>query len=345
MADRIPVRHLTILLLKEGETESAALRDDVPHDRHDLRSDLPFSGSLYVKRARPVPPKWLQFVNEGLEDPVSVTNRSSAAVLWVEAANRAFAITFGTGRYLLRQDSFERRFGLRVVLNAVDPLKLRSLDTQVFEEMSVQTRRLTSRASGVASFGVDPVRDMLRAVTGEPSDVSVGRRLTGSDSLVVNVQCRFDQLAEKCALYLDLHEREDYKENFAWVDHIAKVTDPAVIAELDERLVSALLEGQTESTYLAPPEAIEWTDVESIRYEGTGSRVRFDDLNIEDYLHLLAESEREITLDTLKRHKAVLVASQHGGVYANRRCWPWGKVTTGPRTTTCRRLAQGTEVG
>ena len=45
---------------------------------------------------------------------------------------RIFAVVFGHGRHLLNDGVTEERFGLKVVLNSVDPKNLRSIDKTTF---------------------------------------------------------------------------------------------------------------------------------------------------------------------------------------------------------------------
>lgn len=78
-----------------------------------------------------------------------------------------------------------RRAGLRSEgrPNTVAPDGLKSVDAKTIEETTLHTRRDVSRDSAFAAFGLDPSRDLLRAVTGTPQDGTLAHRLTGADSL------------------------------------------------------------------------------------------------------------------------------------------------------------------
>ena len=58
----------------------------------------------------------------------------------VRASDHLFAFSFGGGRYLLRDDRLERDFGLRIVLNSVDPESLRSVDVRTLDADDPITR-------------------------------------------------------------------------------------------------------------------------------------------------------------------------------------------------------------
>jgi uncharacterized protein (TIGR04141 family) len=312
-------RQFTVYLLKDGTDLDDAAKADVADTRHVLRRGLPFTGRLYVQHARPVPPNWLQFVAEGVQDEVGrLMNSHCSALLLLKAGRRVFAITFGYGRSMLKQELIERRFGLLILLNRVDPEKLRSLDTYVFEDLAVQTKRQTSRAAGVLDFGVDPTRDIVRAVTGEPDNQEFGKRISGSDAVVVTVDIAFADLGDLCTRLLRAFRETRYRERFAWVDYIKKVQDPTQIARLDGYLIEELRAGNTDTIYLAPPESVEWENVDGVRYKGTGARGAQEEMDLDTYLRLLREPNA-ISIEQLKSHRIELLSAQS----QQRRYGPW----------------------
>src|SRR5690606_10645263 len=119
---------------------------------------------------------------------LNVKTASASGLLILKAAERYFALSFGFGRNFLDPSKIERRFGLKVALNRIDAQQIRSLDTKTFEDMVVSKTTQTSKNAELSNFGVDAVRDLLRAVTGKPSDESLGRTITGSDALVLTTK-------------------------------------------------------------------------------------------------------------------------------------------------------------
>ncbi|MEA2231579.1 MAG: hypothetical protein QOD83_1395 [Solirubrobacteraceae bacterium] len=97
------------------------------------------------------------------DDLDDLFNASTSAALLVEADERLFALTFGHGRHLLEPEAIEQDFGLKVVLNTVEPTQLKSVDARTIDELTVHTRRDVSRDSSFSAFGLDPTRDLLRA--------------------------------------------------------------------------------------------------------------------------------------------------------------------------------------
>ncbi|MCC7137659.1 MAG: TIGR04141 family sporadically distributed protein [Planctomycetes bacterium] len=308
-------RQFTIFLLKADVADpQGALKPDARVTAHAVRQRLPFTGTCFFRDERRNRPGWLPLLIEGVENPPEdLRNASNGAVLVVRSSGRLFAFAFGYGRALLRPDAYERRFGLRVVLNTVDPKRLRSIDSQTFEDLSLQSKRQVSQASGVEEFGLDIERDMLRAVTGQPRDPSLAKVLSGSDALAVTCVAEFKDLAEKCAALLRAYESTDYKAAFEWIDHIEPVTDPDTIRDLDARLLAALNSKRVEHVHLSPPQVIDWERIGGFLLPGMrkGSSEPRPEMEITE---LLSSRPEPLTREALKSGSIRAIASDSDSV-------------------------------
>ena len=298
-----------IYLLKERCSDPGdAIRDT---DEQNNPSDLirrplvsPLRGLLITKRSYSKKPAWASFLEEGVEDTLEELSSASAAALLVLKANdRCFALTNGYAKSILDPSMIERRFGLKVALNAIDPNQLRSVDSRTVEEMTFHTRRQASRTSEVSSFGLDTSRDLLRGVTGTPRDSSLGSRMSGDEAVTLSVPTSVSDLPELCSKLLELYASEAYKERFEWIDHLQLVSDPEMLTRLDTELSNALSERRTEKMHLAPPEALEWQNVSGFYYwNPEKDSPKHEDLDIDDALNELAEHSRgDLTGDYLHR--------------------------------------------
>jgi uncharacterized protein (TIGR04141 family) len=243
-------------------------------------------GELYLKQPSSNKPSWFPFVAAGLADPGALDgflNTSISAVLLVRVEGRAFAIAFGYGRTMLDPEVLESRFGLRVVLNAVDPERLRSVDARTLEEVSLQSRRQLSRGASIRSFELDLNRDLLRGVAGEPDKKGFADRLAGSVALAIETELEFSGIPAKCRQALKLFGWTTYKRRFPWVDHVQLVTDPIEIARLDHALDAQLAQTNYDLLYLAAPEIIDYERIDYFRYSGDTTR-QFYELDWGDYL-------------------------------------------------------------
>ncbi|MGC4033100.1 MAG: TIGR04141 family sporadically distributed protein [Tepidisphaeraceae bacterium] len=176
---------LRALLIKTDFTDPATILKDTALDEHPLDLALPFSGRLYVKPQEKSVPSWVAFIKPHINGDLSkLKNASTAAVLLVKVDGRTIAFTFGHGRNLLNPEAWERDFGLKVALDTVAVKSLRSVDCRTFEELTLQTRRQLSRASGFDRFGLNVTQDLVRQVTGVPENEAFVRCVAGSDGLM-----------------------------------------------------------------------------------------------------------------------------------------------------------------
>jgi uncharacterized protein (TIGR04141 family) len=176
------------------------------------------------------------------------------------------------------------------------------VDVHTVEELTLHTGRQTSRSSGLEAFGVDVVRDLLRAVRGEPRDQDLARRLGGSDGLRFESAVELPDLGDKCRDLLAMFESESYKTAFAWYDHLRPVSDPAQIAALDERLLAALVGDRQHQPHLAPPEPLDWDSVEGLTFSKQRDSIPGSELELDDYL-LAVGDLHELSRDDLHRDR------------------------------------------
>lgn len=278
-------QHLIAFLLREEiATFEAALENPEEVDAVDLMDGLPFEGRLFVRRPAVHPPGWLEFVRSGIAADLSgLLNSGTAAVLVIYVRGRLFAFTFGYGRFLLRTDCWVRDFGLKVVLNTVDPDRLRSVELRVVEEMVISRRTDASRASSPGSFGLDPGRDIMRGVAGQPTETALyGKQIFGSDAVAANLKVEFRDLGDTAARFLAAYNDTVYRARFGWVDQVKIVKRRDLVESLEAALLAALADDTEPRPYLAPPEMLPWANVEFTYTCDRGAR--HADLDLDDYL-------------------------------------------------------------
>src|SRR3989442_994238 len=188
---------LSIYLLKqEVPNVEAAVRSNPTLHRVSIGRGRGTIGTLFYYTTPSRPPRWTAFFGGYLE-PRELLSSSIAAVLIVRVAGRLFALTFGTGRHLLSPGSFEEDFGLRATLNSVNPDRIRTIDRKALDATGRHSREQASRNIPIIEFGLDIDKDILRAVSGPPEDLSLGSRLAGADALSVVVETRLDDVQSR----------------------------------------------------------------------------------------------------------------------------------------------------
>ncbi|WP_438023460.1 DUF6119 family protein [Sorangium sp. So ce233] len=316
---KVKVRPLNIRLLKSSLAAAKdAFRDPRSLIQHPLKKKIGFKGSLFIPRVPSrKPPAWVDLLNEGAESPLSLVNASSSAVLIVETSQRFFAISFGYGSNLLRQELIERDFGLKVALNTVDPDALRSVDMDTREDLMLHTRRQASAGSRLPTFGLDVTRDLMRSVTGLLRDPSIGRQVTGSDALALNAQIEFTGLGAKCDRLLHEYGKKDYLKEFAFVDHVRKIRDPNLRDELDQLLAQDLRAGASKSAYLAAPKPIEWDRFAAFNYSTEGHADDHPDLELAHYLDTIDTGA--LSINKLRKDR---IGIKYADADVTREKWP-----------------------
>lgn len=245
---------------------------------------------LYISTHALKPPKW-STTFKGLVEPGKFgMTMAPGAVVLVEAANRTFAITFGTGRYMLEPECWEERFGLLVVLNSIKENAIKSIDKKTIDSISRQTREQASRDVGAHDFGLDVERDLLRAVTGTPEDKELGLRLYGMDSLKATVKADLADLPKILPKFLERYKDKSYKDTFPWIDQLSEVKRKSIKITLNKQLLRIIEQRRFERCWLAPPDIIEWDVIAGFRYGQSKKRDLHADLDFEEFLAEIGEA-------------------------------------------------------
>lgn len=297
-------QRLTIFLLQTISEPRQAIAQGKSPTAVELDASRGVEGTFFFLSKPPSPPSWVPYVKEIAPTTPDLFSSSASGLLVVNAHDRHFALTFGYGRSLLDLSKIERQFGLKVALNRIDPAQLRSMDTKTFEDLVVTRSLQASKSTDLPTFGIDVSRDILRAVTGEPRDTSLSRRLSGADALVLGIASKASELPKLLGEILDAFAEDAYKDNFAWIDHLSLITDHVLIDALDERLAEQLALGDTGGTHMAMPEPLNWEDIESFKI--TGSQGIFQDLDLDEYLESLGDGRPKITVSILKGRRVAV---------------------------------------
>jgi uncharacterized protein (TIGR04141 family) len=220
-----------------------------------------------------------------------------------------FAVTFGFGRFLLKPGTIKRNYGLRVALNAIYPKhgrgeglnleRLRSVDSKTVAATTSRTRRQTDRTSDFESFNVDIERDFLSGLTGTPIDAELwGRRIDGSDAVHLHKPVTFAQLGDVCRQF-EKHSKK-VPHDFEWVDNIFAIRDPELLDSLRTRLLNMIRQDKIEALELAPPELVEWGDIDHFAFSFATDEP-FSDPGIEEYISRLRSRNKlsDLTLSQL----------------------------------------------
>lgn len=315
-----PTRLLNVHLLKEGTSDPK----EIFQDADSLKSyEVPIGnsllGRLYVGQSRVRSPRWLRLFSSVLKtDDLGLRVASASAVLIVKLKGRILALSFGQGRFLLRSENLEEHFGLHATLNAIDREHIRAIERKRFDAVARHTREQASREVSLADFGIDMEQDLIRALTGPPSDTSVGKRISGRDSLTVAVPAALEELDDLLSRYLTLGLDDAYKKEFPEIGNIVEVNRKEKREELDEFLLKKIEQKSLDRLWLSVPEALDWSDVEGFRYSAAGSATIYPDIHFDSYFEQVGAPEN-VSIAGLKRRSVYCVSASTEGVIGS---WP-----------------------
>lgn len=260
-AGHVAVHTVSIYLLKESTTgPSDALRPteeraDSSISEHRVEAGET-TGTLFLSERDPRTPSWMAWLQQAATPPIDGAVSGFSGVLVLQAAGRWFAVTFGGGRHLLDRASYERRFGLKVTLNTVDPERLRGAQSRTFSSYALHVQRQLSRLSTVEALELDVQRDLVTALDGVPANESVGKRIEGRDAVRLTADIEVHQLSAKCAELYAQSRLTRYQDAFPWIDTIEEITDPTELEAARGKLTTALGQRAFQKFDLFPPELV-----------------------------------------------------------------------------------------
>ena len=290
MANRLKTQKLSIRLLKEGLEPEDSLRSESKVKLNDWSRIEGAKISLGNMGGHSAP-KWADFLDLGDNEKNELRNRTTYGIVFVPTSNRWFAVSFGMGHVKLDPSKYEQNFGLRTVLNTVNPEQIRSVDIRTPDENTLTRRSQTSRASDQTAFNIDSNCDIVYSLAGIPDSDDLGSSIVGKDSLVIHRKTVVDDLPEICSEVYDHYKKKDYEKHFGWIDQILHIRDKKLIEKLDTRLVDTIkesIEGSvTDNLYLAFPVIYDPEKKNSIRYKGFRSSDLHLDLDVLEYIEAL----------------------------------------------------------
>lgn len=293
---------LSIYLAKEGCSDEGDLLK-IEDAKEPIALEVGGSQvTLYVKRETPKPPPtWTKLFSSAFDLPPNIfgsTQTVGAAAIF-RHGNRTYILTFGSGYHLLRTESVERDFGLRVTLSSVDPDKLRSVDKASYDDNPLNSRTQSSTEVDIFELQMDSELEMLYAVTGVSRVPIFGSHVTGRDALTIAVDTN---LAGIPSILDEAFKRYTgaLPPEFEWVDNIRRVKDSGVIAVLDSCLDDELSAQRDALLWLGEPEIVDWESQVGYSFDMYSNTPRHVVLRIEELAAYLQAHKRKMDVDTLK---------------------------------------------
>lgn len=270
-------------------------------------------GWLVAKKPKSIPPSWASFFQYHFDVKQLGFNSSTGAIFIIKCDDRFFILSFGVGHYLIKSDSVENNFGLKVSLNCLDENCIRCVDKSSLEAHPKESREQSTNITDLQFFGIDVERDLLKAVTGSVKKEyeKLGCRITGRDQVQFSSHVCLDGLSDYLNVLLKAYNSSSYKDGaFSWVDHIGEVKDQAVVCMLDDDLINRLKSHDFNKVWLSVPEIVDWERTVGFKYISKRDSVQYD-VRLDDFIKYLVNNKEEISLDVLKNKKIFSVDANY----------------------------------
>jgi len=278
-------------------------------------------GTFYFEESSVGTPSWVkEFFGGSLASGLKLLAASARGVLLVPVTHKNktvnFIVSFGLGRHLLKPGVIEDRFGLKVVLNSVNPESLRSIDKTTLGSVPKHTREQIGKDSIAGDFGIDIEQDLVSSVTGKSRAEygQLGKTITGKDALAVSAKVDVSNIQDFLAFCYERYLSDEYKKDFEWIDQIAEVRNSKKNEALNDLLISKIHNNEFGRIWMAVPEVVDWVDIRGFRYLFRKEADIVDDLDIKDFLKAAAAAEKTIDIDFLKRSRVFVISSKDEGV-------------------------------
>lgn len=281
---------LTVLLIKsEFDDFKQVIRDDISN----LGSfEIDGIGTVYYVNSNVYKPSWISsfFINDkNFED--KLWNSSSKANLLIKTTvgkneERIFALVFGRGSSLLKDNTIEDRFGLKTALNLIGEKNIRNISKTVIGGSQKNTIEQMPKQSTIDEFEIDIDTDLINRVTGKVAEGKfIQGTVTGSDSLLVKHSVDISNIIFFLRQVYECYLSKEYLKSFEWIDQVKNVKDKFLLSLLDDQLVKALND-KNNDFWMAVPEIIDWNNIQGFKITGVRDEI-FDDIYIEKVLKSL----------------------------------------------------------
>ncbi|HUW05876.1 MAG TPA: DUF6119 family protein [Williamwhitmania sp.] len=297
---------LAIYLLKDSiRNYKEALKDKVRYKEYDFNEKIKVSGKVLIGLTKENEPDWRSLIQEGIKDKLPPLNNSSnRAVVFFLIDDRYFAIPFGYGKHLIKEESIDREFGLKTALNIINADKLLSIDKANIGDLSILTKTQASKKGSPDYFNIDILKDLIRSITGEPNVVlpgEFGSVITGNEGIYIAPKTNIIKIPDILRKLKKEYHKLTYKKRFDWIDNIKTERDPLIIEKLRAELINELKSRNTNIIHLAPPFIMDWEKFEGITYTPKGGV--FNEFDIKDFYSLKDNDLMDLDWDKLMRQK------------------------------------------
>jgi uncharacterized protein (TIGR04141 family) len=275
------------------------LKDKVTKERGWTRlatttaqNNLDFTTQGFLQVNDDKTPNWVGFISQYFVVK-SVKNVSHSLLLLIQIKDKSrkhyFALTGGQGHFAINRARIQADFGLKVVLNTVDPNKIGVTDSRNFAANQRHTRKIYSKGNSIQEFEFDEDEELLSLMSGKVLDKNFGKRVSGADSLHLSADLDFNNLGKKCQFLLKQFRSKTYKQTFPFYDKFKPIDDDVLIKKLETELSMYIAKNKSDYLSLSFPTIDDYQPTANYEFIVNGTTRSEKEFEIEEVLELIKD--------------------------------------------------------
>src|SRR5258705_6161098 len=275
--------------------------------------NLDFTSIAFLQTDKRRQPGWASFIGQNFTID-TIENVSNSVILLIQIVvyrkKHFFAVVGGQGFAYLNKARLKFDFGLKVVLNTIDPSKISVFDSKNFSANQKQLRTTFAKGNPIQEFQFDENEELLNLMSGKPIDTSFAKRISGAVPLHLAADFSFKDLGKKCLFLLKKYRSLDYKKTFPFVDKFKPIEDEDFIKALEEEVKNYLASKKTDQISLSFPTIDDYDPTYTFEYKIGGESLPSDNFEIEQ-IHSLIDQDTtdDFSVDYLKRFRIHTITS------------------------------------
>ena len=117
----------------------------------------------------------------------------------------------------------------------------------------------------------------------------------------------------------EYERRDDYREYFAWVDHVQEVRDRARVEQLDRTLIDRIAQRNLDRIWLGIPDRVDWEGIAGFKYRDSGRAEIHPDIHFLQFF-ALERADIVLTIEFLKERRHIFLVSHENDNVVSK--WP-----------------------
>lgn len=300
--DTDKVKTFKDLYLQDKVTEANGFQQ---LNSNNALQNLDFTSIAFLQTNKRRQPAWASFIVQNFAVD-NIENVSNSLILLVEITvykkKHFFAIVGGSGFAYLNKARLKFDFGLKVVLNTIDPTKISVFDSKNFNANQKQLRTTFAKGNPIQEFQFDENEELLNLMSGKPIDTNFAKRISGAVPLHLATDIAFKDIGKKCQFLLKKYRANDYKKIFPFVDKFKPIEDEDLIKELEEELKKYLSTKKHDQICLSFPTIDDFDPTHTYEYKIGSKTLTSDNFEIEQVYALIEQDDTDdFSVDYLRR--------------------------------------------